>query len=67
MAEKMKAILIKNGKGPVENLYIGETERPKPTLNGQVLVKVGKYDCEAYKVPFVKSGVECLARSICLA
>ena len=34
----MRAVLIKDGKGPVENLYIGEA--PKPTLrNGEVLVK----------------------------
>jgi len=34
----MRAILIKDGKGPVENLYIGEA--PKPTLGkGDVLVK----------------------------
>jgi len=36
----MKAILVKDGKGPVGNLYIGETECPKPTKNGQVVVKV---------------------------
>ena len=36
----MRAVLIKDGKGPVENLYIGETSIP--TLQpGQVLVKVG--------------------------
>jgi len=35
----MRAVLIKDGKGPIESLYIGET--PKPTLGpGQVLVKV---------------------------
>ena len=35
---KMRAVLIKDGKGPVENLYIGEV--PKPTLEkGEVLVK----------------------------
>jgi hypothetical protein len=34
----MRAVLIKNGKGPVENLYIGETA--VPTLQpGEVLVK----------------------------
>jgi NADPH:quinone reductase-like Zn-dependent oxidoreductase len=36
----MQAVLIKDGKGPVENIYIGETSIP--TLQpGQVLVKVG--------------------------
>ena len=34
----MRAVLIKNGKGPLENLYIGET--PVPTLQpGEILVK----------------------------
>ncbi|KAG8878487.1 hypothetical protein FRB97_002475 [Tulasnella sp. 331] len=40
MADTMKAILVKDGKGPIENLYIGEAERPKPTIKGQVVVKV---------------------------
>ncbi|KAL7421992.1 hypothetical protein Q5752_003764 [Cryptotrichosporon argae] len=39
MADKMKAILIKDGKGPVDNLYIGETEKPSPE-KGEVLVKI---------------------------
>jgi len=35
----MRAVLVKDGKGPVENLYIGEA--PKPTLGkGEVLVKI---------------------------
>ena len=34
----MRAILIKGGKGPVENLYLGEAPTPTPGL-GQVLVK----------------------------
>jgi hypothetical protein len=35
---KMRAVLVKDGKGPVENLYIGEA--PKATLGkGEVLVK----------------------------
>ena len=34
----MRAVLIKNGKGPLENLYIGETA--VPTLQpGEILVK----------------------------
>lgn len=40
--ENMRAILIKDGKGPVENLYIGETA--VPTLqSGEVLVKARTY------------------------
>ena len=35
----MKAILIKDGKGPAENLYMGEEETPEPS-KGQVQVKV---------------------------
>jgi len=35
----MLAILIKDGKGPVENLYVGETTTPVPDA-GQVLVKI---------------------------
>ena len=35
----MRAVLIKDGKGPVENLYIGETQKPTPGP-GQVVVKV---------------------------
>lgn len=35
----MRAVLIKDGKGPIENLYIGDTERPLPG-EGEVLVKV---------------------------
>ena len=32
-------MLIKDGKGPAENLYIGEIDAPSPTA-GEVLVKV---------------------------
>jgi len=35
----MKCILIKEGKGPVENLYMGEEETPEPA-KGQVQVKI---------------------------
>lgn len=35
----MKAILVKDGKGPAENLYLGEEETPLPQ-KGQVQVKV---------------------------
>lgn len=35
----MRAVLIKDGKGPIENLYVGAIERPVPQ-QGQVLVKV---------------------------
>jgi hypothetical protein len=37
--EKMRAILIKDGKGPIENLYIGETATPV-VKSKEVLVKV---------------------------
>ncbi|KAI0642972.1 quinone oxidoreductase [Trametes meyenii] len=35
----MRAILVKSGRGPLENLYLGETEKPSPGP-GKVLVKV---------------------------
>ena len=35
----MRCILIKDGKGPAENLYLGEEETPEPK-QGQVLVKI---------------------------
>jgi hypothetical protein len=35
----MKCILIKEGKGPVDNLYMGEEETPEPA-KGQVQVKI---------------------------
>jgi len=37
----MRCILIKDGKGPAENLYIGEEETPKPK-KGEVQVKVSE-------------------------
>jgi hypothetical protein len=37
--EKMKCVLIKDGKGPAENMYIGEEAVPKPK-EGEALVKV---------------------------
>jgi NADPH:quinone reductase-like Zn-dependent oxidoreductase len=36
----MRAVLIKDGKGPAENLYIGEADKPSAD-NGEVLVQVG--------------------------
>ena len=36
----MRAILVKNGAGPIENLFLGEAQRPKPSAK-EVLVKVG--------------------------
>lgn len=39
----MRAVLIKDGKGPIENLYIGDIEKPTPG-NGEVLVQVGIAD-----------------------
>jgi len=38
----MRAVLIKNGKGPIENLYVGDSERPQPS-EGQVLVKIAAF------------------------
>jgi len=35
----MRAVLIKDGKGPVENLYLGEEATPEPD-QGQVQVQV---------------------------
>lgn len=35
----MRAIVVKDGKGPIENLIMGEIERPSPR-QGEVLVKV---------------------------
>ncbi len=43
----MKAILIKDGKGPAENLYIGEEETPIPK-KGQVQVKVSDEPAQSY-------------------
>jgi hypothetical protein len=37
--EKMRAVLIKDGTGPIENLYIGETATPV-MKSKEVLVKV---------------------------
>ncbi|KAJ7205962.1 quinone oxidoreductase [Mycena pura] len=35
----MRAVLVKNGAGPAEDLYIGEVENPAPRAN-EVLVKI---------------------------
>lgn len=35
----MRCILIKDGKGPAENLYLGEEETPEPK-QGEVQVKI---------------------------
>ena len=35
----MRAVIIRDGKGPVENLYLGEAPKPTPYA-GQVLLKV---------------------------
>lgn len=39
MPQTMRAVLIKDGKGSVENLYLGEAPKPSPKPN-EVLVKV---------------------------
>lgn len=36
---QMRAVLIKDKKGPVQNLYLGEAPKPQPG-EGQLLVKV---------------------------
>ncbi|EJC98501.1 quinone oxidoreductase [Fomitiporia mediterranea MF3/22] len=36
---QMRAILVKNGAGPIENLILGETPKPKPSPT-EVLVKI---------------------------
>ncbi|GMK57873.1 hypothetical protein CspeluHIS016_0407070 [Cutaneotrichosporon spelunceum] len=38
----MRCVLIKDGKGPVDNLYIGEEPTPSPKKD-EVLVKVGTF------------------------
>ncbi|KAI0698087.1 quinone oxidoreductase [Cytidiella melzeri] len=35
----MRAVIVKDGKGPIENLYVGEIEKPSPR-QGEVLVKI---------------------------
>lgn len=35
----MRAVLIRGGKGSADDLYIGETEKPRPKA-GEVIVKV---------------------------
>ena len=35
----MRAVLVKDRKGPIGNLYIGQVEKPVPK-DGQVVVKV---------------------------
>ncbi|KAI0917546.1 hypothetical protein AcW1_007277 [Taiwanofungus camphoratus] len=36
---QMRAVLIKDEKGPIENLFLGETSKPSPR-RGEVLVKI---------------------------
>ncbi|PAV17139.1 quinone oxidoreductase [Pyrrhoderma noxium] len=36
---QMRAVLVKNGAGPLENLFLGETARPRPSAK-EVLVKI---------------------------
>ncbi|KAI0345652.1 quinone oxidoreductase [Trametopsis cervina] len=35
----MRAVIVKDGKGPAENLYIGEIEKPSPK-RGEILVQI---------------------------
>lgn len=46
----MRAVLIKDDKGPIENLYIGETPRPKPGA-GQVLIKIRAFGLNRMDIP----------------
>ena len=39
LVRTMRAILVKDDKGPADNLYLGEAEKPVPGP-GKVLVKV---------------------------
>lgn len=43
MNYKMRAVLVKDEKGPIENLYLGEVETPVPK-EGEVLIKVRVLD-----------------------
>lgn len=49
---RMRAVLIKDGKGPAENLYIGEEATPEPK-EGQVQVRVRR--SEHWLPCFIKS------------
>ncbi|ORY26150.1 hypothetical protein BCR39DRAFT_541994 [Naematelia encephala] len=40
--QKMRCILIKDGKGPVENLYLGEEQTPEPK-EGEVQIKIKNF------------------------
>jgi hypothetical protein len=46
----MRAILVKDGKGPIENLYIGETATPA-VKSGEVLVKVRTHELRTTYAP----------------
>jgi threonine dehydrogenase-like Zn-dependent dehydrogenase len=54
----MRAILIKDGKGPIENLYIGETATPA-MKSREVLVKVRTTELRATYVPHVTMRKSC--------
>ncbi|KAG1869038.1 quinone oxidoreductase putative [Suillus subalutaceus] len=40
----MHAVLIKDGQGPIENLYIGETDKPVPTKGEIVAFGINRMD-----------------------
>lgn len=40
MSDTMKAVVIKGGKGPIENMHIGAAPMPKATHSQEVIVKV---------------------------
>ena len=48
---QMRAILVRNGAGGIENLFLGESARPKPSV-GEVLVKASIFDTnDLYRDP----------------
>lgn len=51
---QMRAVLIRDGKGPAENLYIGEAPKPTPNAN-QVLVKVRAGRCGSHPLMYLSS------------
>lgn len=44
----MRAILVKDDKGPIENLYIGQVEKPVPK-DGQVVIKVSTIERDPHR------------------
>lgn len=59
----MKAILIKDGKGPIENLYIGEEATPEPG-EGEVQIKVSASVGRQHSRTLVKNNGSMLTKQI---